>query len=104
MNRKKYSKSKLNVLYGDTPRESYDVYFKDTEDTSTIFVYVHGGCWQMLDKDISGYCVTPLVEEGHRVIVVDYNICPTISLKKITEEIKKCISHILCYATRTSAG
>lgn len=103
-NRKKYLNSKFNILYGTTKRESYDVYFKDKEETSKVFVYVHGGCWQMLDKDISGYCVAPLVEEDYRVIVVGYNLCPSVSLKTITEEIKKCVNHILQYVMSTGAG
>ncbi|KAL5277828.1 AFMID family protein [Megaselia abdita] len=104
LSRQKYPKSKLNILYGTSPRESYDVYFKDEEETSKIFIYVHGGCWQMLDKDVSGYCVAPLVDNGHRVIVVDYNLCPEVSLQKITEEIKECVDHILRYARRTGAN
>lgn len=57
----------------------------------------------MLDKEMSGYCVAPLVEEGHRVIIVDYNLCPSVSLRKVTEEIKECINHILRYARNTDA-
>lgn len=57
----------------------------------------------MLDKEISAYCVAPLVEEGHRVIIADYNLCPSVSLKKITEEMKKCLLHILEYARNTNA-
>lgn len=103
VNRLKYPKSRFDVMYGATRRESYDIFFKDDEQTSKIFVYVHGGCWQMLDKEVSAYCVAPLVEAGHRVIVVDYNLCPSVSLRKITEEVAACVEHILQYARETGA-
>lgn len=66
-------------------------------------MYVHGGYWQRLTKEISSYCVGPLVEKGYRVIVVDYNLCPNVSLEEIVIEIKRCIQHILEYAKETGA-
>lgn len=92
---------KRQLFYGSSERESYDVYFNDSEETSKIFVYVHGGCWQMLDKESSAYCVAPFVEAGHRVILVDYNLCPNVSLTKIVQEIQTCIRHIVQYAKDT---
>jgi hypothetical protein len=43
---------------------------------SPVFVYIHGGYWQMLSKDISAYHVIPLWQAGIRSIVVGYDLTP----------------------------
>lgn len=40
------------------------------------FVYIHGGYWQDLNKDISAYCVEPLVNAGIRVVIPGYDLAP----------------------------
>lgn len=40
-------------------------------------MYIHGGYWQELNKDISAYCVEPLVNAGIRVIIPGYDLAPT---------------------------
>lgn len=40
-------------------------------------MYVHGGYWQELNKDISSYCVEPLVNAGIRVVIPGYDLAPT---------------------------
>lgn len=63
-------------------------------------VYIHGGYWQQLTKDMSAYCVDPLVSNGFRVIVVEYDLCPTVTLTKLIQEITECGRFILNYAER----
>lgn len=52
-----------------------------------------------LYKDTSAYCVRPLAKMGYKVIVVEYNLCPRISLAEITEQIIKFGKYILKYAS-----
>lgn len=44
------------------------------------------------------------MEKGYRVIVVDYNLCPNVSLEEIVLEIKKCVKQILEYANESGAS
>ncbi|KAL5293411.1 AFMID.2 family protein [Megaselia abdita] len=101
--REMYPKSKLNVSYGRTPMESYDIYFKDEENDKPIFIYLHGGYWQRLNKEVSAYCVSPLAEKGYRVIVMDYNLCPKVNLETVVSQVKEGVKHILKYAKITNA-
>lgn len=80
-----------------------DIYFKDNACENPIMVYIHGGYWQMLNKDISAYCVAPLVENRFRVIILDYALCPSVTLEEIVCQIKKAARIIFAYAERTSA-
>lgn len=54
-----------------------------------IFVYIHGGYWQRLNKSISAYCVDPLVTAGIKVIVLEYDLCPTVTLSELVEQVTK---------------
>jgi arylformamidase len=41
-----------------------------------ILVYIHGGYWQELNRDMSAYCVMPQYQSGIRVIIVGYDLAP----------------------------
>ncbi|XP_055388107.1 kynurenine formamidase [Condylostylus longicornis] len=92
------------IPYGSSDGEKFDIYYKYSELDKPIFVYIHGGYWQALSKQNSGYCVKPLVENGYRVIIVDYDLCPNISLMQIVEQIKRAIYYIVQYASDTNAS
>ncbi|CAG0892241.1 unnamed protein product [Cyprideis torosa] len=59
-----------------------------------IFVHVHGGYWQMLDRQDSGYCVPALYAKGFVVIVVGYSTAPGATLPEIIQEIKEACNFI----------
>lgn len=43
---------------------------------ASVFIYIHGGYWQALDRNISSYCVQPLFKAGSVVAVVGYDLTP----------------------------
>lgn len=63
-----------------------------------IFIYIHGGYWQMLDKAVSAYCVKPLVTAGIKVIVLDYDLCPNVTLEQLVDQIQRAGTFFLQYA------
>uniref|UniRef100_A0A034W6X0 Kynurenine formamidase n=2 Tax=Bactrocera dorsalis TaxID=27457 RepID=A0A034W6X0_BACDO len=81
-----------------------DIYYKDTENGTPIFVYIHGGYWQELDRSTSGSFVEPLVEQGFRVIAADYNLCPSVSLATLNEQLKHFFEWLYAYASDTKAS
>uniref|UniRef100_W8CAT8 Kynurenine formamidase n=1 Tax=Ceratitis capitata TaxID=7213 RepID=W8CAT8_CERCA len=87
-----------------TDNQLVDIYYKDKEYGTPIFVYIHGGFWQELDKSTSGSFVEPLVERGFRVIAVDYNLCPNVTLATINEQIKNFFQWLYAYAEDTQAS
>ncbi|XP_014086845.3 kynurenine formamidase [Bactrocera oleae] len=109
--REKY-KVRHDVSYGKNFKYSVntldnqmvDIYYKDEENGTPIFVYIHGGYWQELDRSTSGSFVEPLVEQGFRVIAVDYNLCPSVSLATLNEQIKDLFEWLYAYARDTEAS
>ncbi|NWI79273.1 KFA formamidase, partial [Dryoscopus gambensis] len=41
-----------------------------------VLVYIHGGYWQCLSKDESGFAAPPLVSQGVAVVAVGYDTAP----------------------------
>lgn len=65
-----------------------------------LFVFIHGGYWQELDKWNSAYVVGPLVQHGMRVIVIDYELCPRVSLGQLVQQVQKSFRWISEYVKR----
>lgn len=65
-----------------------------------IYIYIHGGYWQILDicKEVSAYGVAPLVATGIKVIVMNYEKCPNVSLEQLVDEMERAIDFILDFA------
>lgn len=72
----KYCKT-TNIRYGSGNRQLFDIYEDGLISLDYTFIYIHGGYWQDLHKDISAYCVEPLVNAGIRVIIPGYDLAPT---------------------------
>ncbi|XP_019561130.3 kynurenine formamidase [Aedes albopictus] len=88
----------LDVEYGSDESEKFDIYGDDLPEDAPLFVYVHGGYWQMLSKKDSAYCAKPLVQKGYRVIILDYTLCPKLTLEVLVKQIKRAGEYILNYA------
>ncbi|XP_037821137.1 kynurenine formamidase-like [Lucilia sericata] len=97
-------KTRLDVRYGgDNDNQLLDIYFKGQEEGTPIFVYIHGGYWQLLDKSTSGPLVFPMIEHNYRIILVDYNLCPQVTLEQITQQICNFYKWLQKYAVETKA-
>ncbi|NXX35227.1 KFA formamidase, partial [Nicator chloris] len=67
----------LHVPYGNGDGEKLDIYFPtNPSETFPVLVYIHGGYWQCLSKDDSGFAAPPLVSQGVAVVAVGYDIAP----------------------------
>ncbi|KAG5684781.1 hypothetical protein PVAND_013994 [Polypedilum vanderplanki] len=87
----------LNIAYGPTKREKLDIYGDDLPKSAPLFVFIHGGYWRQVDKEGSAFMVKPLYENGIRVITIDYELCPNVTLEEIVEQVKKCFKWIAQY-------
>nr|ABF18206.1 kynurenine formamidase [Aedes aegypti] len=95
---RKELKCELDVEYGNDDSEKFDIYGGDLPEDAPLFVYVHGGYWQMLSKKESAYCAKPLVQKGYRVIVLDYALCPKVTLEDLVKQVQRAGEYILNYA------
>jgi arylformamidase len=83
----------LDIRYGEGEKQKLDV-FRCPDTTAPTLVYVHGGYWQRGDKSIYSFIAPPFVAAGINVVVVGYDLCPSVMITQISEEIREAIAYI----------
>ncbi|MEO1089074.1 MAG: alpha/beta hydrolase [Pseudomonadota bacterium] len=92
----------FDVRYGTSPKSTFDVFRPEGRGPFPAFVFVHGGYWRALDKREHAFVVEPAVARGFAGIVMNYDLCPEVTLDHIVEQTKTCIRFLA--AERTALG
>ncbi|XP_054831300.1 kynurenine formamidase [Eublepharis macularius] len=83
----------LNVPYGLGEGEKLDVYLpKEPSQTFPLVIYIHGGYWQLLSKDVSGFAAGPLVTHGIALAAVDYDVAPKGRLEEMVQQVRRSVA------------
>ena len=76
-----------NIAYGDHPDELLDLYLPDgvegKDALAPLLIFCHGGAWQRLSKDDSGYIATVYVPEGIALAALNFSLAPEAKLNLI---------------------
>lgn len=72
---------RLDLAYGPDPRHRLDV-FPAASPRGTL-VFIHGGYWRSLDKDMFSWLAAPFVAAGIGVALPRYRLCPAASIEAI---------------------
>ena len=73
---------KKNIYYGFHARECFDVCYA-VGKAKAILVYLHAGYWQSRDKNQFYFIADHLAELGYHVAIMNYPLCPEVSIEKI---------------------
>jgi arylformamidase len=79
---------KLDIRYGEGDKQLLDVFYCGDASAPTL-VYFHGGYWQRGDKSIYSFLATPFTDSGVNVVVVGYDLCPNVSITRISEQARE---------------
>ncbi|MGH0119437.1 UNVERIFIED_CONTAM: hypothetical protein FKN15_024180 [Acipenser sinensis] len=60
-----------------------------------LVIYIHGGYWQFLSKEESGFMAPPLVSRGIAVVAVDYDIAPKGSMDVMVSQVRRSVASIV---------
>ncbi|XP_053156657.1 kynurenine formamidase isoform X2 [Hemicordylus capensis] len=83
----------LNVPYGLSEGEKLDVYLpKDLSETFPLVLYIHGGYWQFLSKNVSGFAAWPLVTHGIALAAVGYDVAPKGQLEVMVRQVRRSVA------------
>jgi arylformamidase len=83
-----------NVPYGPTLAETLDI-FPAARPNAPVFVFIHGGYWRALAaRDFSGVALG-LHARGITTVVIDYALCPQVSLDEITRQARAAVAWVL---------
>ncbi|HEU4340160.1 MAG TPA: alpha/beta hydrolase [Candidatus Binatia bacterium] len=80
-----------NVPYGDTPRQVMDI-FPAGETHAPVLLYVHGGYWRGGSKDDNCNFVDLFTERGVAVAVMEYDLCPQVTVRGIVREVRSAVA------------
>lgn len=84
-----------DVPYGQGEGEKLDVYLPQlTTAECPLVIYLHGGYWQFLSKEESGFMAVPLVSRGVAVVAVDYTIAPKGNMDLMVSQVRKSVAFI----------
>ncbi|NXQ79569.1 KFA formamidase, partial [Nyctibius grandis] len=88
-------RTSLHVPYGPGEREKLDIYLPtDPAGTFPVLVYIHGGYWQCLSKDESGFAAPPLVSQGVAVVAVGYDTAPKGHMDAMVRQVRRSLAFL----------
>jgi arylformamidase len=78
----------LGLVYGTTPRQLIDIFAPAKASNAPLAMFVHGGYWRSLDPSLFSQMARGLNAHGVTVAVAGYDLCPTVTIARIIEEIR----------------
>jgi len=75
----------LEVAYGSSPGEALDIFPARKGDGSAL-LFIHGGYWRSLDKKDFSFLAPALVDAGVSLVVVNYDLCPKVTIERIVQQ------------------
>jgi len=79
--------ARLDLAYGDGISEKLDFFpAKNNIAPAPLVMLIHGGYWQAMDKADNAFGARALNDAGVGVAVVNYALCPNVTLGDITQQ------------------
>jgi arylformamidase len=84
---------RINVLcdvpYGDTPRQTFDLLLPRVKN-APVLMFIHGGYWRSLtyNKQSYSFCMEPIVAAGALVAMVEYDLCPNVTMDELVLQVR----------------
>ena len=85
------SGARVDLPYGEGERERLD-YFFSGDKNGPLLIYIHGGYWQRGDKSMYSFVTESFIRHGVSVVVMNYNLTPSVRMGQIPPQIQKCIA------------
>lgn len=95
-------KCDLNLSYGAHEKQTIDLF--PAKANRGLAVFIHGGYWRALDKDDFSFIAEPLVAAGISVAMVNYRLCPQVTVADITEDCRNAIAWLVAKAGKYGIG
>jgi arylformamidase len=85
----------LDVTYSASAGEKLDIFpAKSGTVKAPVMVFIHGGYWRSLDKRDHSFIAPSFTKEGVCVVVVNYDLCPAVSIPQITMQMVKAVAWV----------
>lgn len=85
----------LDVSYGSSEREKYDIITSDlTPSDAPVVVFFHGGYWRDCSKESGNLLAEMAVRSGAVLVSVGYDLCPHVSMTHIVHQVQRALRAI----------
>jgi acetyl esterase/lipase len=88
---------RLDLKYGDGARQRVDVFPCGRPGAPTL-VYIHGGYWQMNDKEPYAFLGEALLPAGFNLALVEYTLAPAARMDAIVAEVRASVAWVIDHA------
>jgi arylformamidase len=78
------------LSYGVSPNEVLDIFHGRLG--GPVLLFIHCGYWRALHKDGYSFIAPPFVDAGASVVVIHYDLAPSVTLDTIVAEIQRSIA------------
>lgn len=86
----------IGVRYGPTLAEYCDVFPAGASSSSgkaaPVHLFVHGGYWRRFSARDFAWVAEPLVRAGMTAVIVNYALCPKVTLTEIVRQVRAAIA------------
>ncbi|HMR33983.1 MAG TPA: alpha/beta hydrolase [Geminicoccus sp.] len=83
---------RLGVAYGPTRDEYLDIF--PSGEPAPVHVFVHGGYWRRFTAREHSFVAPPLVAAGVAVVIVNYALCPAVTIDEIVRQVRASIAWV----------
>lgn len=81
-----------NLRYGDGADEALDFYPSRITAGAPLQVFLHGGNWQLLGKDDSGFAAPAFVAAGASFVAVNFSVVPQTTVTGMGKQVRRAIA------------
>jgi arylformamidase len=78
----------LAMTYGNTTRQTIDLFLAESGPDAPLAVFIHGGWWRSLEPPSFSHMAAGLNAHGIGVAVPGYDLCPQVGIADIVGEIR----------------
>lgn len=90
----------VDAAYGDHERQRLDLFMPPGEGPFPLFVFVHGGYWQLGHKDDWSFLAPEWNARGVGYAALGYRLAPEVSVEQITEDVAAGLNHLVVNAAQ----
>ena len=91
-----------DLRYGPNAKETLDLFVPRTPARGTL-AFIHGGYWRAFDKADFAFVADSFVAQGYAVAVVNYDLCPAVSVATIVDEGRRAVAWLAREGPRRGA-
>ncbi len=81
-----------DISYAQGPRHCFDLFLPENDaDSLGLVMFVHGGYWQRLGREVFSHLANGPVTRGWSVAIPSYDLCPDVGIPDIVEQMAQAL-------------